>query len=205
LPFVAVEQITPASPFGPTLLLRDDFAPPRIDLVVEAADGLWRMGYGEGAYEIRVDAPGNLAWSTLGMVDLDHYRLEISLILDHPGGEENQILGYGGLLARYNNPQSFYLFSVDGQGRYQVQLQRQEVWQTIQPWQTHPNLRPAGRENLLTLEDDGATLRFYANGQLLHTVETPLLPSGDAALAGGTRSQGSILARFDWLAIYGLE
>lgn len=209
LPFVGASQLTPvpASPSGPTLVLRDDFSPPRIDLSTEAAEGLWRMGHEEGAYLIQVDAPGNLAWSTLGMVDLGRYRLELALTLSQTGaGAENDAtLGYGGLLARYNNPQNFYLFSVDGQGRYQVQLQRQEVWQTVQPWQAHPRLRPAGGQNVLTLEDDGAVIRFYANGELLHTVETPLLPGGDAALAGGTRSQGSLLARFDWLAIYGIE
>ncbi|MBX2997397.1 MAG: hypothetical protein KF893_02715 [Caldilineaceae bacterium] len=188
------------------LLLRDDFSTPQLALASAHVDGVWDTRFEDGHYQILVEQPGNLIWSTLGLLSASTYRVETSMTLVDSAlpNEQSNLWGYAGLLARYANPQNFYLFAVDGQGAYQVQRQKEEVWQILHPWTQTPLLKRGGDANLLAVEDDGRQIRFYANGALLFTVGEPRLPSGDAGLMAGTRSQGSARVRFDWVKIYGV-
>ncbi|MEZ4634578.1 MAG: hypothetical protein R2873_07260 [Caldilineaceae bacterium] len=195
----------PADP-APHLILDDDFTRPHLDLGTGRVEGQWDSGFADGVYRIQIQQPGNLTWSTLGLVNVSTYRLETALTLDGDSAVEGNpaLLGYGALLVRYNNERNFYLFSVDAQGSYQVQLQRQEIWQILQPWTASSALRGVGDDNRLVIEDDGSEIRFFANGELLYTVTDPRLPAGDVALGGGARSQGTVSARFDWVRVFAL-
>jgi hypothetical protein len=189
---------------GLHLLLRDDFNTPQLALADAHVDGIWDTRFANGHYQILVEQPGNLTWSTLGLLDASTYRVETSLTLTDAvlQSDASARWGYGGLLARYNNPQNFYLFAVDGQGSYQVQRQKEEVWQLLHPWTESNLLKQSGKANQLAVEDDGRQIRFYANGTLLFTVLEPRLPGGDVGLMAGTRSQGTVAAQFDWVKIY---
>jgi hypothetical protein len=188
------------------LLLRDDFNTPQLALANAHLDGVWDTRFTDGHYQILVKQPGNLIWSTLGLLSASTYRVETSMTLTDSAlpTESFDLWGYGGLLARYGNPQNFYLFAVDGQGSYQVQRQKEEVWQILHPWTQSPILKRGSDTNLLAVEDDGRQIRFYANGALLFTVDEPRLPGGDVGLMAGTRSQGRANAYFDWVKIYGV-
>lgn len=201
----AVPEAVAVHEQAPDPLLQDDFNAPQLALASTRLDGVWETGFVDGGYQIRIEQPGQLTWSTLGLLDLNTYRVETELILgssEAEGGAQTASWGYGGLLARYGNKDNFYLFVVDGRGAYQVQLQKEEVWRVLQPWIPSAVLNPIGETNRLAIEDDGSQLRFFANGALLFTVDAPKLPSGDAGLVGGTRSQGTLSARFDWTKVY---
>ena len=102
---------------------------------------------------------------------------------------------------RYQNDQNFYLFVVDGRGKYQVQAQEQGNWRTLQPWSDNPLLATVGGENLLGVEDDGQSLRFFIGPELLYSTDDLRLPVGDVGLLAGSRSQGTARALYDWVRI----
>lgn len=180
------------------VLLRDDFVQPVLGLAPAVVTEGWSMGYVGDLYQIRIDQPGVLAWTTLGQIDLGAYRFESSLMLTGSSGD-NSAWGYAGLIARYQNDQNFYLFVVDGRGKYQVQAQEQGKWRTLQPWTDSPLLQTVGGENRLAIEDDGHHLRFYAGGELLYATDDLRLPVGDVGLLAGSRSQGTARALYDWV------
>jgi hypothetical protein len=141
--------------------------------------------------------PGRLAWSTLAVTDLRTYRLDASFTIVDVMPE-----GYTGFLARYQDPQNFYLFVVDGAARYQVLLWQDGVLTTVQPWTTNPVINGAGYENVLALVEDGQSLHFFANNQLIFAVDTPLLPLGATGLVGGAGERTMAEITVDWLRLY---
>ncbi|MBX3011941.1 MAG: hypothetical protein KF832_10570 [Caldilineaceae bacterium] len=141
--------------------------------------------------------PGRLAWSTLAVEDLTTYWIDASFTIADLKPE-----GYTGFLARYQDASNFYLFVVNGTAHYEVLLWQAGTLTTLQPWRSSPVLNPAGYENLLALEDDGQALRFYANEQLLFTVDSPVLPFGATGLAGGAGERTMAEITVDWLRLY---
>ncbi len=191
---------------GRRLILDDNFTRPTLAMGAEGIDGQWDSRFTNGTYRVQVEQPGNLAWSSLGLLDVGTYRLETALTIETgvTDSDDAPPLGYGAILVRYGNERNFYLFSVDAQGLYQIQLQKQGIWQIVQPWTRASALHSDGRSNRLGVEDDGSRLHFFANDQLLYTVSDPRLPAGDIGLGGGARSQGTVSAQYDWVKIYAL-
>jgi hypothetical protein len=106
------------------------------------------------------------------------------------------------LIVRYQDERHFYIFSIDGNGRYQIQQQDGEEVITVQPWAMAPFLNRAGSANLLTVEDDGTRIRFYGNNMLIAEVDNPAYPVGFVGLAGGAQGQSMADIRFDWFQLY---
>ncbi|MBX3052908.1 MAG: hypothetical protein KF753_15590 [Caldilineaceae bacterium] len=183
-----------------SILLRDDFMQPVLGLAPEVVTADWSMGYVGDLYQILIEQPGVLAWTTLGQIDLGAYRYDSSLMLTG-SSDDSSAWGYAGLIIRYQNDQNFYLFVVDGRGKYQVQAQENGNWRTLQPWTDSPRLTTIGGENLLAVEDDGRQLRFYAGSELLFAVDDLRLPVGDVGLLAGSRSQGTAQVLYDWVRI----
>lgn len=192
--------LTAADGSRSSVLLQDDFVQPILGLAPEVVTSDWSMGYVGDLYQIRIDQPGVLAWTTLGQIDLGAYRYETSLMLTGSSGD-NSAWGYAGLIVRYQNNQNFYLFVVDGRGKYQVQAQEQGNWRTLQPWSDSPVLTTVGGENLLGVEDDGQSLGFFVGTELLYRTDDLRLPVGDVGLLAGSRSQGTARALYDWVRI----
>ena len=192
--------MTTAGSSGSSVLLRDDFVQPVLGLAPEVVTRDWSMGYVGDLYQIRIAQPGVLAWTTLGQIDLGAYRYDSSLMLTGSSGD-NSAWGYAGLIVRYQNDQNFYLFVVDGRGKYQVQAQEQGNWRTLQPWSDSPLLATVGGQNLLGVEDDGQTLGFFIGPELLYSTDDLRLPVGDVGLLAGSRSQGTARALYDWVRI----
>jgi len=151
---------------------------------------------GQGVYRFQL-WPGRLAWSTLALTDLTTYWVEGSFMIVDVMPE-----GYTGLLGRYQDAENFYIFVVDGAARYQVLLWQAGALTTVQPWTPSPVINPAGYENLLALEDDGQALNFYANEQLLLTIDAPALPLGATGLVGGAGARTMAEITVDWLRLY---
>lgn len=150
----------------------------------------------QGLYRFQL-WPGRLAWSTLAIEELTTYRLEASFTIVDVMPE-----GYSGFLGRYQDAETFYLFVVDGAARYQVLLWQAGTLTTLQPWTPSPVINPAGYENLLALEDNGQTLDFYANHQLLFTVAPLVLPFGATGLVGGAGERTMAEITVDWMRLY---
>lgn len=180
------------------LRLADDFSQSSSPLMQGSRPNEWRTELlpAQSVYEIEV-SPNHLAWSLLGLTDLQGYRLQTSVLVDSetPGG-------YAGLITRYQDERHFYLLSVDGNGRYQIQQQDGDEVITVQPWVMAPFLNRAGSANLLTIEDDGNNVRFYGNNMLLAELKDPAYPLGYVGLAGGALGQAVAEIRFDWFQLF---
>ncbi len=179
------------------LVVRDEFTEPFFPLPIRS-NAESELGYVGDLYQIRIERPGGLAWATLGQPDLGAYRLEADLRL---AAQEEYAWGYGGLVARFQNDENFYLFTIDNSGKYQIQLKERGAWRTVQPWRPTPSLSES-RQNLLSVLDDGGALYFVINAILVDTVHDLQLPAGDVGLVVGARSQGKAKGLFDWVALY---
>jgi len=157
----------------------------------------------QGLYRMQI-WPGRLTWSTIA-VEEDAgatpytYRVDASITI-----VDMMPSGYAGFIGRYQDPANFYLFMVDGLARYQIQLWREGVLTTLQPWTANPLLNPAGFENIIALEDNGTQLKFLANGAALATVSPPALPPGEVGLLGGASERAMAEINVDWLQVYDL-
>ncbi len=158
---------------------------------------------GQGLYRMQV-WPGRLTWSTIALNEEvtpaeSAYRIDASVTI-----VDMMPTGYTGFIGRYQDPANFYLFMVDGLARYQIQLWHEGVLTTLQPWTANPLLNPAGFENIIALEDNGAQLQFFANGAALATVASPALSLGDVGLLGGASERSMAEINVDWLRVYDL-
>ena len=140
------------------LIVRDDFAEPHFALSVLSSEESEQRYVGD-LYRIQVNRPGVRVWTTLGQPGLGAYRLEADLRL---ASQEQFAWGYGGLIVRYQNDENFYLFVVDGEGRYQIELVEKGAWRTVRPW-TQSSSQSSGRQSILVVTDDGAELRLFIN------------------------------------------
>lgn len=181
-----------------TLRLADDFSQTTSPLMQGNRPNEWRteLRSAESVYTIEV-WPNHLAWSLIGLSGLHSYRLQTSVLVDEetPGG-------YAGLIFRYQDERHFYLLSVDGNGRYQIQQQNGAQVITVQPWVMAPFLNRAGSANLLTIEDDGDTVRFWGNNMVIAVMDDLAYPSGLVGLAAGAQSQAPAEVHFDWFQLY---
>jgi len=187
----------PASAEAGRLIVRDDFAEPHFDLPVRSDQDFEQRFVGD-LYLIQVKKPGARVWTTLGQQLPGAYKLEADLRLDP---QEQYARGYGGLLVRYQNDENFYLFMVDREGRYRIELVEEGAWRTLRPW-TPSSSQSSGRRTILAVVDDGAELHLLVNAVHEDTVSDPRLPAGDAGLAVGAVSPGRARGLFDWIALY---
>ena len=179
------------------LIARDDFSEPYFSLPTRA-DSESELSYVGDLYQVRIKRPGALAWAALGVPNLGAYRLEADLRL---GPQAEYAWGYGGLIARYQNDDNFYLFVVDNEGNYQIQLKQDGAWRTVRAW-TQPKSLTEGTQRRVSVVDDGAVLLFVVNDAVVDRVRDPQLPGGDVGLAVGARSQSEAKGLFDWVALY---
>ena len=140
---------------------------------------------GQGLYRMQI-WPGRLTWSTIALNTemtpaAATYRADASVTI-----VDMMPTGYAGFIARYQDPSNFYLFMIDGLARYQIQLWHDGVLTTLQPWTVNPLLNPAGFENIIALEDNGAQLQFGANGAGIGN----RFAFGPAAWRGGVTGRG---------------
>lgn len=180
------------------LRLADDFSQSTSALSQGVSPDAWSTALDplQSIYLIEV-SPNHLAWSLLGLTDLQGYRLQTSVEVDAETPN-----GYAGLITRYRDERHFYLFSVDGNGRYRIQQQDGDDVIVVQPWTMAPFLNRAGSANLLTIEDDGQQIRFYGNNMLIAQVDGLAYPLGYVGLAGGAHGQELARIMFDWFQLY---
>jgi hypothetical protein len=182
-------------------IFADDFTRPTAPLAQDLQPEQWDMGFvrQDSVYRMRV-WPGWAAVSILAPSP-PRYRLEadVTIAVETPQG-------YAGILGRYQDDQSMYMFNIDGQGRYRVQLQQSGEWRTLQPWTDDMDIQLAGESNTIALEDRGDLLRFLVNDVVKAEVE-PQLPQIGTGLVTGAPSDsrvGIAESNFHRVALYEL-
>lgn len=154
-------------------------------------------------YQMRVES-GNAAWSLLGDSSLKSYRLETSarVSFEHPQSS-------AGLIVRFVDENHFYLFVVDGEGRFQVLRANGEGnWQELLPWLPSPAINGAGVGNVLEVEDRGSEIHFSVNGTPLfrHQVAADEVErTGDAGLWSAATGKDLAVVEFDRIRLEPLD
>jgi len=135
----------------------------------------------EGVYRLDV-WPGSLAWSRFRIENIGALRLEAEATIDEQTPEAAVAL-----IGRFEDDANFYLFTVDGKGRFGAVRYQDGSVTVLRPPTPLPALNLAGASNRLTLEDSGAALRFLGNGILLEAISSESTPEriGVGALATG--------------------
>lgn len=194
---VTMPMADPVSVSGYQLALSDDFSHAETVFAEGVELGKWRIEHQptNSTYEMDV-WPNRVVWSLLDLSGPDPQRMQASVTV-----ATHTPWGYAGLVNRYADDGNFYLFLVDGQGRFTVQMQRDGELTTLKPWTKADFLNSAGSTNAITVDDDGNTQRFYGNNMLLY--ESPAqLAAGDAGLAGGSNADGVAEISFDWIQLF---
>jgi hypothetical protein len=196
---VTVPLGEPVQIAGYQLVLSDDFSQPDTAFAEGEQSGEWRIEHTPTAASYRMEVwPNRVVWSLLDVADPDLHRTQASMAV-----ATHTPWGYAGLVNRYSDEDNFYLFMVDGQGRYMVQKQESGSLTTLVDWTRVDFLNMAGSTNTLTIDDDGMVQRFYGNNMLLY--ETPAqLPAGATGLAGGAQQEGAAEISFDWIQLFDL-
>ena len=197
---VTMPVVNPVQIAGFQLALADDFGGAQSVFAEGEAAGQWRIQHQPTNSDYRMEVwPNRIVWSLLHAEDPGLHRVQASAIV-----ATHTPWGYAGVVDRYVDPDNFYLFLVDGEGRFTVQAQRDGALETLKPWTKADFLNLAGSTNTLTVDDDGRSLRFYGNGMLLFETPARSAPGG-LGLVGGAREAGAAEIRFDWLQLYDLK
>jgi len=150
----------------------------------------------EGVYRMDV-WPGFLAWSrfTLGHAGVS----QIDAIATIDAATPDAAVA---LIGRFVDARNFYLFTVDGQGRFGVTQYIDGVAQELYAPTALAALATAGGANQLTLTDDGAVLHFASNAAALVDIAVDAAPV-PAALGVGALATGveSAVVTFDEIGI----
>jgi len=192
---------SPVSPTNPPhyrLQIAEDFDTASALLAGQQQANQWWMSVipTQGVYRM-VIWPSHVAWSTLGVRTPPAFKLEaaLSVLPETPDG-------YVGLLDRYQNPDNFYFFVIDGQRRFQAQLHKAGVLYPLQPWIALDFLHPPGQNNVMALTDDGTVIRLYLNNTVVYAVLDAQLPAGQTGVIGGAADHAPAKLDIDWLKLY---
>ena len=196
---VTMPMADPVQVAGYQLALSDDFSHAQTVFAEGMESGKWRIEHQPTSSTYNMEVwPNRVVWSLLDVPEPDPQRMQASVTV-----ATHTPWGYAGLVNRYADEDNFYMFLVDGEGRFMVQLQQDGVLTTLKPWTKADFLNPAGSTNAITVDDDGSMQRFYGNNMLLY--ETPArIAAGDAGIAGGSHADGVAEISFDWIQLFDL-
>jgi hypothetical protein len=173
----------------------DDFSNPASGWRAES-DSSAEVGYSDGGMRILVKVPNSLAWASAGRALSDLYlTVEATQIA---GPDDNEY----GVMARMQDPQHFYRFSISGDGYYLVSKYDGQEWKPLgTDWTPSDAIHPGAATNLLGVVCQGAQLTFLVNGVQLAQVEDKSYSRGDIGLYAGSFFEPNVEVQFDSLRV----
>jgi hypothetical protein len=152
----------------------------------------------DGAYQITVTKPKLLSWATMNG-DYGDAAITVDASIDGPTASA------AGLIFHYQDDKNFYIYSVDGEGRYELDVYKDDKPITLIPWTESAAIKPASERNTLRVETSGDTIRLYVNDKLLDEVSDSTIANGKAALVVNTFDDPNVTVTFDNLVVRGLN
>jgi len=150
--------------------------------------------FADGAYQITVTKPKLLSWATMNG-DYGDAAISVDASIDGPPASA------AGLIFHYKDDKNFYIYSVDGEGRYELDVYKNDEPITLVEWTESSAIKPAGEINTLRVETSGDTIRLYVNDKLLDEVSDSTIPNGKAALVVNTFDEPNVTVSFDNLVV----
>jgi hypothetical protein len=114
---------------------------------------------------------------------------------------DSEDIGYG-ILYRYQDPDNYYLFAVGGDGYYTVAVVRDGRRIPIRDWQEWPHVRRGAAANRLRIRCQGATCRFYVNGEFTAEITDRTFLTGDLGLWVETFSDPALVVTFEQVRLW---
>ena len=152
----------------------------------------------DGAYQITVTKPKLLSWATM-KGDYGDASISVDATINGPTASA------AGLIFHYQDDKNFYIYSVDGEGRYELDVYKNDKPITLVDWTESSAIKPMGERNTLRVETSGDTIRLYANDKLLDEVSDSTIANGKAALVVNTFDEPNVTVKFDNLVVRGLK
>jgi hypothetical protein len=177
------------------ILLTDDFSSATRSSLGSGSDSATSYRFVDGVYEMEVVPADMLAWSR---IDGNYRNAQIEFdarLIDGPA--ETGV----GLIFRYQDADNFYLFTVSGDGFYNLEMISNGRWQTLIDWTAEPAILPSGQVNRLSVTTIDERIMLVVNGVIVDETVAPHFTAGAAALAITTFEQGAATAMFDNLKI----
>lgn len=149
----------------------------------------------EGVYRLDV-WPGYLAWSRFTVVDATELTIDATAMIAAETPDAAVAL-----VGRFVDDANYYLFAIDGQGRFSVVRYQAGTAQEVIRLTATTALNPAGETNRLTLRDDGRMLDFRANDVSLTVIPVEAAPVGSVGIAAQTTGADSATITFDEISV----
>lgn len=152
----------------------------------------------DGTYAITVKKPNMIVWKA---VKGDFSDAAISVDALFEAGKQSA----AGLLFHYQDDKNFYIFTVTQDGRYGLDVYKDDQLTTLIDWTESSAIKGAGETNAMRVETVGDKIRLYDNDELLDEVSDATLTSGRAAIAVNTFDDTGVTVRFDNLLVRGMK
>ena len=166
---------------GGELPWTDDFSDPASGWLAES-DASAEVEYRDGVMHILIQSSNRLAWA-FAQREFSDFR--VSVEATQVGGPDDN--GYG-VLARMQDADHFYSFSISGDGYYRISKYDEGEWQVLSgdDWLPSDAIHLGAATNLLEVVCQGATMTFSVNGVPLAQVEDDSYDRGDIGLYAGS-------------------
>ena len=152
----------------------------------------------DGSYSVSAKNPNLIVWQK---IKGDYGNAAISLDTTIDGPQESA----AGLVFRYQDDKNFYLFTITGDGRYGLDMYKDDELTTLIDWTESSAINAAGELNNLRVETLGDTIRLFANDQLLDEISDGTFKRGKTAIALNTFDDPKLTVIFDNLEIRSLK
>ncbi|MEP7189738.1 MAG: family 16 glycoside hydrolase, partial [Roseiflexaceae bacterium] len=152
----------------------------------------------DGAYKITVTKPKLLSWATM-KGDYGDAAISVDASIDGPPASA------AGLIFHYQDDKNFYIYSIDGEGRYELDVYKDDKPTTLVEWTESAAIKPAGELNTLRVETSGDAIRLYVNDALLDEVSDSTIANGKAALVVNTFDDPNVTVTFDNLFVRAIK
>ena len=139
--------------------------------------------------------------ATTSLFDQSYVYDNIVITMDtHLVDAESSATGYG-IVFRYVDPENYYVFAVDGRGRFSIWVRNSGEWIELRnaetTWTEHPTIHTSVKSNSLTLEAYEDTLIGFINGVQVTQVQDDTISEGGIGIYLATTPQGSATIEVD--------
>ncbi len=181
---------------GGELPWADDFSDPASGWLAES-DASAEVEYRDGVMHILVQAPNSLAWAA---AEREFSDFRVTVEATQVGGPDNNEYG---MLARMQDTDHFYCFSISGDGYYLISKYDGEEWELLSgdDWLSSDAIHLGTATNLLEIVCQGATMTFFVNGVQLAQVRDGSYARGDIGLYAGSFFEPGVNVHFDNLHV----
>lgn len=187
----------PTSAAGGAVLYKQTFDSPGSDFDEDETDNA-SYKFVDGTYSVTAKKPNLIVWQK---IKGDYGNSSISLDTTINGPKDSA----AGLIFHYQDDKNFYLFTITGDGRYGLDMYKDDKLTTLIDWTESSAIKAAGDLNALRVETVGDKIRLYANDELLDEISDGTFRRGKAAIAVNTFEDPKLTVIFDNLIVRSLK